>query len=126
MQETSSVSHVLDRRAGSVRNLERAILADLGAPEIGLEQRTHLSITRTRAVENSKVKREREKVDEEWNDDQAHDTSNQVSAQGRLHKEVSIAHWSTSLRRMGHSQPKCVCHRTYSTNPQSCTVQRER
>lgn len=81
VQETTTISHVLDGRARSVGDFQGAVLADLGALQVCLEQGAHLRITRTCVVENGKVECEREHVDQERDDDEANDASDNVSAQ---------------------------------------------
>lgn len=78
MEETAAIAHVLDCSAGPVSDLERAILANLSSLEVGLEERAHLSITRAGPVENSEVQSEREEVDEEWDQNKAHDTGTEM------------------------------------------------
>jgi hypothetical protein len=60
VKKTTTVSHVLDSRAGTKSNLQGAVLSNLSALEVGLEKRAHLGITGTSTVKNGKVQGERE------------------------------------------------------------------
>lgn len=54
MEETTAITHVLNGDAGAECNFERGLF-DIGALEIGLKERTHLSITRTRILEDDEM-----------------------------------------------------------------------
>jgi hypothetical protein len=84
VKETTAVSHVLDSRAGTNRNLERAVLADLGTLEVGLEEGAHLGITRAAAVKDGEVESEGDEVDQEGDDDETDDTGKDVSTENSL------------------------------------------
>lgn len=78
MEETTAIAHVLDCGAGPVSDLKRAILANLSSLEVGLEERAHLSIARAGPVENGEVQSKGEEVDEEWDQNQAHNTGTEM------------------------------------------------
>jgi hypothetical protein len=84
VEETATISHVLDRSAGTKDDLQRTVLSDAGSLEVGLEQGAHLSVARATLVENSKVHGKGEKVDEEGDDDKSNDSSNDMGAKGSL------------------------------------------
>lgn len=69
MEKTTTVTHVLNRSSGAVCDFERAIFSDFGTSEVGLEEGTHLSIAKTRMVEDEEVKLERSHVDEDGEND---------------------------------------------------------
>ena len=69
VKQSTSVSHVLQCRAGTVCDLERAVLANLSSAQIGLEKGAHLCVTRPAVLENDKVEVEGEHVDGERNED---------------------------------------------------------
>lgn len=71
MEETTTITHVLQCNARAECNFERRVLADLSATEIGLEEGGHLCISWTAVLENEKVKVEGEHVDHHWDDDEA-------------------------------------------------------
>lgn len=76
-----SVSHVLDRGARSVSNLQRTVLADFSSPQVGLEQRAHLSIAWASVGQNGKVDGEAEHIDQKWQNNQANDSGNNVGSE---------------------------------------------
>lgn len=84
VKKTTAITHVLDSGARSNGNLKRAVFADLGSLQVGLEERAHLGIAGTGGVENGEVQSKREHVDEERNDDESHDTSGKVSGENGL------------------------------------------
>lgn len=91
MKQTSSVTHVLQRSAGAVCDLEGAVLADFGAAEVGLEERAHLSITRTTVLEDQEVEVEGESVDSERNEDETEDAESEVSKEFHLYALVPLS-----------------------------------
>lgn len=78
MQKTTAIAHVLQSDARSMCNFKWAILADFSAAQVGLEQRTHLSITGAAVGEYEEVKVEGEHVDQNRDDDQSSYTSNKM------------------------------------------------
>jgi hypothetical protein len=70
VEQTSSVTHVLQCDAGAVCDLERTVLANLCAAQVSLEKRTHLGVTRTAVLEDQEVEVEGEGVDGERNEDE--------------------------------------------------------
>ena len=84
VKKTTAVSHVLDSRTGTNRNLERAVLSDLGTLEVGLEEGAHLGITRAAAVKDGEVESEGDEVDQEGDDDETDDTGKDVSTEDSL------------------------------------------
>jgi hypothetical protein len=78
MEQTSSIAHILQGSAGAICDLERAVLADFGTAQVGLEKRAHLSITRTAVLEDQEVEVEGESVDSERNEDETEDTESKV------------------------------------------------
>jgi hypothetical protein len=69
VEQSASVSHVLQRRARAVSNLERAVLADLGSSQVSLEQGAHLCVARAAVLEDEEVEVEGEHVDGEGDED---------------------------------------------------------
>jgi hypothetical protein len=63
VEQTTTVSHVLDGGHRTIGNLQWAIHADLSAPQVGLEERRHLSVARPGVGEHGKVNGEAEEVD---------------------------------------------------------------
>jgi hypothetical protein len=55
MKQSTTIAHVFQRRPGTICNLERAVLSNFRPLEIRLEQRAHLSITRTRVLQDEEV-----------------------------------------------------------------------
>jgi hypothetical protein len=84
VKKTTTVAHVLDSSARTNRDLERAVLSNLGTLEVSLEEGAHLSITRAGAVENGEVQGEREEIDEERDDDEANNTGDDVGTKSGL------------------------------------------
>lgn len=83
VQESSTITHVLDRSSRTIRHLERAVLANLGTAQVGLEEGTHLGVTWSAVGEDGKVNGEAEHVDQEWEDDQANDSRGKVGSELR-------------------------------------------
>lgn len=73
VKKTASVTHVFDSGSRSNGNLERTVLADFRALQVGLEQRAHLRISRAAVFKNQEVEVERKHVDENRDDDQTND-----------------------------------------------------
>jgi hypothetical protein len=65
VKQTSTVAHVLQGSSRTVCDLERAVFANLGSAQVGLEERAHLSISWTTVLEDKEVQIEREEVDRE-------------------------------------------------------------
>lgn len=127
VEKTTTVAHVLDSSTRAIGDFERAILSNFCAFQVGLEQRAHLGITRTGAIEDGKVKGKGEEVDEERDEDQSHGTSGDMGDQGRL-SDVSLYHlqWCNSDgMRFQHLQWASWCCQTCSTNPRRCIDQPE-
>ena len=91
MKQTATVAHVLNGDPRAKGNLEGAILSDLGAPQVCLEERTHLRISGAGAVQNGKMGGEGEHINHEGDNDQSDDTRHDVSAEGSL-ENVNIRH----------------------------------
>lgn len=91
VQQTATITHVLDGSTRADGNFQGAVLADLSALQVGLEKRAHLGVTWSGSVEDSEVQSEGEHVDKEWNDDQTDNTSDDVGTEGRLKSDVSTA-----------------------------------
>lgn len=84
VQEATSVAHILEGDPRAKSNLEWAVLADLGASQVRLEQRTHLGITRATVRENKEMQVERKHVYQDWDDDQTSNASKEVLCQHSL------------------------------------------
>jgi hypothetical protein len=90
MEQTSTVTHVLQGDAGSVCNLQRAVLSDLGSAQIGLEERAHLGVSGSTVLQNEEMQVEREHVHRQGDKDKTKDTEHEVREQLNLgHLEVS-------------------------------------
>ena len=63
VEQTAAVAHVLESRARSKCDLQWAVLANLGASKIGLEEGGHLGIARTAVLEDQEVHPEREEIE---------------------------------------------------------------
>ena len=68
VQQPAAVAHVLQGQLGPERRLER-VLRKVVAVQVRLEERRHLRVARTGAVQDQEVDLERQGVDAEWNDD---------------------------------------------------------
>ena len=55
VKQATTVTHILQCNARSVRNFQRAVLANLSSLQVGLEEGAHLSITRTSPVKDSEM-----------------------------------------------------------------------
>lgn len=84
VKQTSSVTHVLQRGARAVCDLKRTVLADFGATQIGLEERTHLGVARTAVLKNQEVEVEGECVDSERNEDKTEYAESEVRGEFHL------------------------------------------
>ena len=83
VKQTSSVAHVLQRGARAVCDLKGTVLANFGAAQVGLEERTHLGVARAAVLEDQEVEVEGECVDSERNEDETEYAESEVS--GELH-----------------------------------------
>lgn len=81
VQKAATVAHVLKGCAGTNCNLQRAVLADFGAPKVGLEKRGHLRVAGTAVLKDQEVNVEREEVDNERDDDQADHSEDEVCSE---------------------------------------------
>ncbi|KAI7092146.1 glycosyltransferase family 39 protein [Hortaea werneckii] len=90
MQQTTAIAHVLQCGTGAKSDLKRAVLANLGALQVGLEERRHLRVARAAVLEDQEVDPEGEHVDDQGDDNQANDTEAEVGCQSHLrHPEVA-------------------------------------
>jgi hypothetical protein len=89
VQKTTTIAHVLEGGTRAKSDFERAVDSDFGTLEVGLEERTHLGITRTAVLKNQEVEVEREHVDDQGDDDQANDAETEVSCELSLEEYVS-------------------------------------
>jgi hypothetical protein len=78
VQESTAVTHVLQRGTGTNGDFKRAVLANFSTPKVGLEERRHLSIARTAVLENEEVDVEREHVDDKRDHNQSNDPEDEV------------------------------------------------
>ena len=90
VKETTSITHVLDCRAGTIRNFKRAILSNLRAPQICLEKRAHLSVAWTAVLQNKEMNVEREHVDHKRDHNQTDHSSEEVLSVSDL-EQVNMA-----------------------------------
>jgi len=90
VQKTTTVSHVLESGTRAKGDFERAIDSDFGTLEVGLEERAHLSITRTAVLEDQEVHVEREHVNDHGNDNQTDDAETEVSCELSLEGVMSV------------------------------------
>lgn len=81
MEQATAVAHILQGGAGAVRDLQRAVLTNIGTTEVGLEERAHLSIAGAAVLKNEEMEEEGEDVDSEGNGDKAKDAEAQVSGE---------------------------------------------
>jgi hypothetical protein len=81
VQKTTTVTHVLESGARAKSDFERAVDSDFSALEVGLEERAHLSITRTAVLEDEEVHVEREHVNDHGDDDQANNAETEVGCE---------------------------------------------
>ena len=84
VKKSTTISHVLNCRAGAVGNLKWRVLSDLGASEVGLEERAHLSISWSAVLKNGEVSSEGEHVDDDWNNNQSTNSGHNVCAEFSL------------------------------------------
>lgn len=84
VEETTTVTHVLDRGLGTNGNLQGAVLSDFGALQVGLEEGAHLGVAGAALVEDSEVQSEGQKVNEEWNEDETNGARDEVGCESRL------------------------------------------
>jgi hypothetical protein len=78
VEQSTSVSHVLQCGAGTVCDFERAVLANLSSSQVGLEERAHLRITGTAVFEDDEVEVEGEHVDGEGDEDQTENAESEM------------------------------------------------
>ena len=78
VEQSTSVSHVLQRGAGTVCDFERAVLANLSSSQVGLEERAHLRIAGTAVFEDDEVEVEGEHVDGEGDEDQTENAESEM------------------------------------------------
>ena len=102
VEQTSTVTHVLQCGAGTVCDLERAVLADFGAAQVGLEKRTHLSVTRTTVLEDQEVEVKGKGVNGERDEDETEDAEGNVSNELHLFKLASVSDGCTQQTHLGH------------------------
>lgn len=89
VKETTTITHVLDGDAGAEHDLERRLF-DIGALEIGLKERTHLSVAGTRVLEDDEVDPETSHVHCGWDYDKADSTGDPVMRIGDFfHLKIS-------------------------------------
>ena len=81
MEKSTTVSHVLNGCAGSVGNLERAVLSNLRTAKVSLEQGAHLSISWAAILEDSEMGCERQHVDDERKNNQPSDSGANVGSE---------------------------------------------
>lgn len=86
MKETSSVTHILQCRAGAVSNLEWAVLANLRSSQIGLEEGAHLGISGAAVLEDQEVQVEGEQVNREGNQNKSEDSESHMREEFNLVK----------------------------------------
>ena len=82
----------LSRSSRSVRDLQRAVLPDLGTSQVSLEQRAHLRISRAAVLQDGEVEDEGEDVDGKRDNDQTDDSSNKVGCKFDLQKLDSFGY----------------------------------
>jgi hypothetical protein len=78
VEQSTSVSHVLQRGAGTVCDFQRAVLANLSSSQVGLEERAHLRIAGTAVFEDDEVEVEGEHVDGEGDEDQTENAESEM------------------------------------------------
>lgn len=83
MQQSTSISKVLDGDFGSNRDFERRF-GKVVAFQVGLEERAHLCISGSGSVKNQKVKLEAKGVDAERNQDEANSSGYPMFKVGHL------------------------------------------
>ena len=71
VKKTATISHVFDGHLRAYSNFEGRVTADLAPLQVRLEERTHLSITRTTPGQDREVECERQKVDQKRDDYEA-------------------------------------------------------
>ena len=106
VEETAAVSHVLECGPRAKSHLERAVFANFSAPQVGLEERAHLRISRTAVLENEEVEVKREEVDDDRNDDETEDAESDVRGECRLWRPLS-ARPSFTVLQIQHTTYLC-------------------
>lgn len=81
VKQATTIAHVLDSHAGAESDLQRAVPANLGAPQVGLEERGHLGIARAGVSQNTEVDGKADKVNHEGQDNKASNTGGNVGSQ---------------------------------------------
>lgn len=81
VKQATTIAHVLDGDAGAESKLQRAVPANLGAPQVSLEERGHLSIARAGVGQNQEVDGKARKVNHKGHDNEADNASANVGSQ---------------------------------------------
>jgi hypothetical protein len=92
VQQSTTISHVLQCCTRAIRNLQRAVLANLRSPQICLEERAHLGVTGSAIFEDDEVQVEREHVNGERDEDQTEHSESKVH--GELDLDLSACFYS--------------------------------
>lgn len=84
VQESATITHVLQSRTGTNGDFKRAVLANFSTPKVGLEEGRHLRIAGTTVLENKEVDVEREHVNNERDHNQANNPEDEVRSKINL------------------------------------------
>lgn len=78
MEKTTTITHIFKRSSRTVSDFKGTIFSNLRTSKIGLEQRAHLRISGTAVFQDEEVYPEREHVNNERKDNQAHNSRPKV------------------------------------------------
>ena len=84
MEQSATISHIFQGCARPIRNLQRTVLSNLRPAKIRLEQRAHLSITRSSVRQYEEVKVKGEEVDDHWDHNQSYGSGSKVCSESEL------------------------------------------
>lgn len=90
VKKTATITHVLDRHPGTKCDLEWGVAANFAAFQVRLEQRAHLSITRTTPRQDGEMQGEGEEIDQERDNDQSNNASTEMGGK-RCVLHLSVA-----------------------------------
>jgi hypothetical protein len=91
VQKSSSVAHIFEGDTRPNCELKRAVSANLGTSQVGLEKRAHLGITWATVRQHQEVQIKRKHVDQDWDNNQPHNTSNQVFGEHSLFERIRVS-----------------------------------
>jgi len=87
VEQSTTVTHVLQGDARAICDLEWAVLADLGSAQVGLEEGAHLRISGAAVLQNEEMQVETEGVDRQRDEDEAED------AEGQVCEKLNLGHF---------------------------------